>query len=201
LSDTAANSNDTELAHRCQRGDREAQRTLYDSTAVQVYRVLLRMTGGSDEAFDLTQESYLRVFRGIHAFDGRSRLSTWVYRIAVNEGLQFLRRRRAASRPFPKGTFVRPEPAHPHVRLDVQQALGNVDPCDRAILVLRYQEGLDYREIAGILQCAEGTVGSRLNRARNRLRELLGDAYGSGEESRYEEHPNLSRTEPQAQPG
>ena len=82
-----------QLIDGCRRGDREAQRRLYEETSQKIYRLMLRMTRHSDDAFDLTQEAYVRALSQIDQFDARSSLTTWLYRIAVNQALQFLRRR------------------------------------------------------------------------------------------------------------
>ncbi len=71
----------------CKQGDREAQRQLYDLTSERIHRLMLRMTRSADDAFDLTQEAYMRAFTQIGQFDGRSSLGTWLYRIAVNQAL------------------------------------------------------------------------------------------------------------------
>jgi RNA polymerase sigma-70 factor (ECF subfamily) len=181
-----------DLVDRCQEGDREAWRELYDRTVERVYRLLRRMTGNDHDAFDLAQETYVRALVRIDQFDGRSSVSTWLYRIAVNEALQFMRREKRTLKHLQ--TFVEqpaPEPlADPAMaRIDVNEALESLAPSDRVILLLRYQEGLDYRAMAEVLDCADGTVASRLNRARQRLRELLGRGYETGEESGGAGHP------------
>ena len=81
-----------EMVEGCRRGDRQAQRDLYETTSDRVFGLLLRMTGSKDDAFDLSQETYLKAFSQIEKFEGRSSIATWLYRIAVNEALQFLRR-------------------------------------------------------------------------------------------------------------
>ena len=83
-----------ELVELCRRGDRQAQRALYDQTAEAIYRLALRMTRNADDAFDVAQDTYVRAFTRIEQFDGRSSLATWLHRIAVNEALQLLRRRK-----------------------------------------------------------------------------------------------------------
>ncbi len=176
------------LLRQCREGDREAQRALYERTSERIYHLLLRMTADPDDAFDLAQEAYLKAFTRIDQFDGRSSLATWLYRIAVNEALQFLRR---ASRTRVKTQEIAAErPAAPDadqsmVRLDIQSALSTLSPNDRAMLLLRYQEGLDYRAIAEVMDCAAGTVASRLNRARHGLREILRKSYGVTEEDNH----------------
>ena len=143
-----------ELVKRCAEGNREAQRALYDRTSGRVYRLLLKMTASPDDAFDLAQETYLKAFARIGQFDGRSAIATWLYRVAVNEALQFLKR---ASRTRVKLHEVAPANGVPSdaewstVRLDVNAALADLAPNERIILLLRYQEGLDYRAIAEVV--------------------------------------------------
>lgn len=178
-----------ELIEGCRRGDREAQHELYAHTSERIYRLLLTMTRDADAAFDLAQDTYVQAFTRIDQFDGRSTLATWVYRIAVNQALQFLRKGERAKRRMSK--IDRPEaPADDSlsIQMDVSAALADLDPRDRTILILRYQDGLDYRAIADILECAPGTVASGLNRARQRLRDRLG-GYAAREDSAAPEHP------------
>ncbi len=186
-----------DMIEGCRRGDPEAQRNLFEHTSGNVFRLLFRMTGSKDDAFDLSQETYLKGFAQIEKFEGRSSIATWLYRIAVNEALQFLRRAETARLKLEKCAKGSNNGKCPiettNVRLDVQAALARVDASDRAVLLLRYQDGLDYRAIADILGSAEGTVASRLNRARDRLRENLRKSYGLREESDPVVHPKSSR--------
>jgi RNA polymerase sigma-70 factor (ECF subfamily) len=192
-----------DLIQRCREGDPQAQRELYDLTVGRIYRLLLRLTHNEQDAFDLAQETYLRAFTKLGEFGGRSSFATWVYRIAVNEALQFLRRenRGQGAAPFdPAGRNRIPDFAgDPKMeaggedqtisRLDLNDALEELAPIDRTMLLLRYQEGLDYRAIGEITGCPEGTVASRLNRARSRLREKLADGYATREEIAPAVHP------------
>lgn len=182
---------DAELINGCKRGDREAQHELYVRSSERIYRLLLKMTGNCDTAFDLAQDVYIRAFSRIGQFNGDSSLGTWLYRIAVNEALQFMRRR--GTQPLLSGAsqvlvLTPSEGERIAIRLDVNAALATLDTGDRTILILRYQEGLDYREIADVLDCAAGTVASRLNRARDRLRQALGKGYGISEEMAKARH-------------
>lgn len=173
-----------QLVVGCRQGDRDAQRRLYDLTSEKIHRLMLRMTRSPDDAFDLTQEAYMRAFSQIDQFDGRSSLGTWLYRIAVNQALQFLRRAKLGQQ---KMQVVRerhvPETGLDarDTRIDVRAALGTLDADERAILLLRYHEGLSYQEIADVLGCAEGTVASRLSRGRQKLKDRLSESYGLGE--------------------
>jgi len=180
-----------EIVERCRRGDRRAQRALYDLGADRVYRLALRMTRNADDALDVAQDTFLRAFTRIGQFRGQAGLTTWLYRIAVNEALQLLRRRKEQARKLrqvPVETEQPPETSATSRRLDVETALDRLTDNDRAILLLRYQEGLDYREIAEALECEPGTVASRLNRARGRLRALLTANEGPKEETGPAEH-------------
>ncbi len=153
------------------------------------------MLRNTDDAFDLAQDVYLKAFAQIDKFDGRSAIATWLYRIAVNEALQFLRRVNIARERLQQmgvAATVEPHGNGADARLDVEGSLATVAPTDRALLLLRYQEGLDYRSIADALGCAEGTVASRLNRARERLRVLLKGGYGNREGTTSPMHPKGS---------
>ncbi|GMU84503.1 MAG: DNA-directed RNA polymerase sigma-70 factor [Planctomycetota bacterium] len=182
-----------ELVARCQRGDRDAQRALYEQTCERVFRVLVRMTHSRDVAEDLAQETYVKAFSAIATFDERSGFSTWLYRIAVNEALQWLRRKSPTSLD-PAVAASRSDPRHngqnTETHLDVAAALDTLSPIDRAILLLRYQEGLDYKAISDVLEIAMGTVASRLNRAREQMRERLVDFKSRPEEKVGSMHPN-----------
>ncbi len=139
------------------------------------------MTGNPDDASDLTQETYVKGFQRLDQFDGRSAVASWLYRIAINEALQFRRRQNVGTAKLRALAPNRPTEAHrptTDLRLDLGHALAELPPDDQAVLLLRYQEELDYRSISEVLQCAEGTVASRLNRARDRLREILRKSYG-----------------------
>ncbi len=161
----------------CQRGDRAAQRELYDHCNPTVFRLALRMVG-AQEANDLTQQVFLRVYQSIHQFTGRSGFETWLYRLTVNECLQFLRHAKR----------------HPHEALEYEPAvrcagvgraiqaremldlaLQRLDYDLRAVFLLREVEGLGYADLAEALEISEGTVASRLNRARSKLKEHLLD--------------------------
>jgi len=76
---------------------------------------------------------------------------------------------------------------------DVEDALARLEPDDRAVLLLRYQEGLDYHQISEVMDCPPGTVASRLNRARHAIRGLLADGYDPGEETSDQTHQKIGR--------
>lgn len=183
---------DDQIIEGCRRGDREAQRTFYAQTSERVYRLLARMTRNEQDAFDLAQDTYLRAFERIHQFDGAAALSTWLYQIALNEALKFLRKRKqrdAGLRRNERSFKTELLTEDSDVRLDIQEAVSQLPEAERALIVLRYFEGMGYAEMAQVLDKSQGTIASGLNRARERLRELLGPDPGETEEIRSEEHP------------
>jgi RNA polymerase sigma-70 factor (ECF subfamily) len=183
------------LLERCRQGDRVAQRELYEQTSDRIYRLLLKMTGNRDDAEELHQDTFVKGFERLDSFDGRSAVATWLYKIGVNEALLFLRRARnyrvkleSIAQTQAQSNGLTTVDANT-VKLDVQSALGELEPSDRVVLLLRHQEGLDYRGIGEVLDCVPGTVASRLSRARERLRILLDPSYGSSEETGVPAHP------------
>ena len=157
------------------RGDPAAQRRLYEEHRGQVYRLMVRMVGVADAA-DVTQQVFLQVLRKIGQFAGNCRFATWLYRVAVNEALQHLRKRgRAKAHTLEQDVVDRSSPSieQSEQRELLEEALARLDSELRAIFLLREVEGLAYQDIAAALDIAEGTVGSRLNRARQLLREHL----------------------------
>jgi len=173
--------NQMDLIDRCKTGDRDAQQELFERTSTRVYRLLLSMTGNAVDAMDLTQETYVKGLQAFSQFDGRSDIATWFYRIAVNQALQFRRWKRTTALKLRQLATTQPtqmQVSTTDTRLDLEEAMAELTPEDRAVLLLRYREECDYRRIAEVLECAEGTVASKLNRARERLREILRNSYG-----------------------
>lgn len=169
-----------ELIQLCRKGDRDSQRQLYEQHCEKVYRLMFRMVGFSN-ADDLTQQVFLCLFQNLDKFQGRSSLATWLYSLATNEALQFLRRQRRDGDQLILGD---PPDEHKNANAALDErdllewALGRLDPDLRAILLLREIEELSYYDIALTLDIAEGTVASRLNRSRRALRELIENATG-----------------------
>lgn len=159
----------------CQAGDRAAQRTLYEFCADRVYRLMVRMVG-REQAADVTQQVFLELFQKINSFRGLSRFETWLFRLAVNEAYRFLRReRRWKHQALHLDPVDERTSRHDSVESKqlLEEALQRIDAESRSVFLLREVERLSYREIAEVLQVAEGTVASRLNRARRELRGVL----------------------------
>ncbi|MGI6419609.1 MAG: RNA polymerase sigma factor [Thermoguttaceae bacterium] len=159
----------------CRTGDRRAQRRLYETFCRPIYRLMVRMVN-VDAAADLTQQVFLQAFRKMDQYVGKGRFDRWLHRLAMNEAYQHLRRRRRDRH----STLVY-EPEDPSANGDkraeqsdlLEHALARLEPELRSIFLLREAEELSYREIAETLDIPEGTVGSRLNRARRELRDHL----------------------------
>jgi RNA polymerase sigma-70 factor, ECF subfamily len=183
---------DQQLAEMCCRGDRAAMREVYDRTSERIYRLLLKITRNPDHALDLVQDTYVRAFTRMHQFDGRASLATWLYRIAVNEALQSARRDAVADAKLGElrdRNYAESETGQVVTQLDVADALAALPVEERTILLLRYQDGLDYAAISDVTGFPPGTVSSRLNRAREKMRTLLYKDYGAPEENAPPKHP------------
>ncbi len=183
------------LVRGCREGDRAAQRALYELHVGPIYRLALRLTRSEEDAFDLTQETFVRALLRLASFDGRCRLRTWLYRVAVNEWLQFLRRQRTEQvhlKALAAERAARGEGRADRHAPDVGAALTRISDEHRLVLLLRYHENLSYDEIAEVLGVPAGTVASRLNRARAELRAALGcRSPGGGEETATRAHPTV----------
>jgi RNA polymerase sigma-70 factor (ECF subfamily) len=166
------------LVTRAQQGDREAFSELVRCHREGVINVVYRMCGDAALAEDAAQEAFIRAWQHLASYQPRSAFRNWVYRIAANVALDALRRERetvdvdavpvAAPGPGPEAALIEKERAG-----RVRQAVLALPPASRAVLVLREYEGLSYQEIAYTLDIPMGTVMSRLNYARNRIRESL----------------------------
>jgi RNA polymerase sigma-70 factor (ECF subfamily) len=143
-----------------------------------------QMLGDEADADDVTQETFLRAWRGIHRFEGRSSFATWLYRIAANTSRSFLRRRALRShRPLdtvqePSApSFREPDRKAAQVEIDgeIRQALDGLSPKLRAALVLTVMQGFSVRDAARIESCTTATIHWRVHRARRLLRPKLSE--------------------------
>ena len=169
----------------------------------RVYNLCLRLCGDPDDAFDLSQEVFLKAWRGWEGFRGDSSVYTWLYRLAVNTCNDFLRKKARRGdtlplddTPLPDARF---EPALALERKELaralEEALKQLPPGHREILALRETAELSYREIAALLGIEEGTVKSRLARARLTLREtLIKDGNNSAQSASNKHENNAKRT-------
>ena len=151
-----------------------------------VYRLALRMCGGrAEDAQEVAQEAFLAAWRGLPRFRGQCRFSSWLYKLTANAAVDHLRREKRRPAAVPR------EPADPHTPQEelerrelhraVQQALDRLTPEHREVLLLRQMQGLSYQEIGAALSLEEGTVKSRISRAKRQLRTILAEGNLLGE--------------------
>ena len=177
---------------RCAEGDAEQFGKLVTHYQDAIFNLVFRMIGNREDARDLTQEVFIKAFRRIKSFEGRSSFGTWLYSIAVNQAISERRRRSAASRGGrihmsrldgdetqgrydPPGNGPAPDERlrADETRQRIEQAIAELADDYRAVVLLREVEGLDYDSIGDVLGCSRGTVKSRLHRARQELRRKL----------------------------
>ncbi len=172
------------LLERCRAGDREAYEPIVRATERRLYGYLHQLTGDPEEARDLTQDTFVRVYTRLHRYRSERPLVPWLFAIARNLYLDDRRRRNGRNgehhlTSLPLAVLPDPGPAPDQAAIEREdrarlwQALNELSPAHREILVLKDIEGLEYREIASILNVPPGTVGSRVHAARRALRELL----------------------------
>jgi RNA polymerase sigma-70 factor (ECF subfamily) len=196
MGENAGLTADVALVERASSGDSGAFEALVGKYQDRVYNIALRMMRRAEDAEDVTQETFLKVYKALPSFGGRSAVYTWIFRIAVNASLSKLRslgRRHdhevavqfgsrgddaeAGATIEPASTEAGPlesvEVADSAAR--VQRAIDALSPDDRAVVVLRESEGLSYDEIADAVGSTRMAVKSRLHRARTELATKLKD--------------------------
>jgi RNA polymerase sigma-70 factor, ECF subfamily len=168
----------SDVVDRARRGDQEAFAAVIRHYDPGLRALAYRLLEDRDLMDDALQEAYVKAFRGLPRFRGHAKLGTWLYRIVYNACLDELRRARAAPVSAFEDLDGRPErrPAVPETveaRSVLAAALGELDPRDRATVLLVDAFGFDYGDAAQVLDVPVGTVASRLNRARGVLRRAL----------------------------
>jgi RNA polymerase sigma-70 factor, ECF subfamily len=167
---------DHELVDRCLRGDLEAFAPLVARYQKPLFNVALRMVRDREDARDITQTAFVKAYEKLRSFDRRHRFFSWIYRIAVNECLNFVSRRRP-ERPLLADVPAADDPQRDaeasELAARVQDALVTLTPDYRLVVILRHFLGLSYVEMSETLMIPEKTVRSRLYTARQRLAEVL----------------------------
>jgi RNA polymerase sigma-70 factor (ECF subfamily) len=182
MADSVDAPSDEELARRAAAGERAALESLLARHLDRVHAVCRRVLAHPEDALDATQEALIAITRGISRFDGRSRFTTWMYRVATNAALDEARRRRRrpiASEHIADISTGSDATAAVDARLDVDAAMAAIPPDYRAAVALRDLAGLDYAEIASVLDVPIGTVRSRIARGRATLADRLTDRRGN----------------------
>jgi RNA polymerase sigma-70 factor (ECF subfamily) len=182
--------NEKLLLEKAKNGDVEAFEHLIEGYQKKVYNIALRMIGNYDDAYDMAQETFIRVFRSIKNFKEQSSFSTWVYKITTNVCLDELRKRKNRNVVSLDDDIkldnnevkrqVQDDKPTPDVLVEmdelkniVNDAINKLSGEHRTAIILRDIHGFSYEEISEIINCPQGTVKSRINRARRALKELL----------------------------
>jgi len=185
-----------ELVKRCQAGQTDAFDELVTRYRTRVFAMIYNMVHNEQDAWDLAQESFVKAWKSIKRFRRHSSFYTWIYRIVMNVTIDWLRKKQVkgagaefddsvqlkevdpASRTLPKADPL------PHERMQrgeirekIDNAIKQLSPEHRAVILMKEIEGMQYHEIAETLGCSIGTVMSRLFYARKRLQNLLRDVY------------------------
>ncbi len=167
------------LVRSCLQGRERAQRRLYNAYVGAVYHTCLRICGSATDAEDITQETFIRVFRRLKTFNGTSSLGAWIKRIAVNTSLNHLRGQRQVT-----ALEDAPEPSSPADTRElfpsegltverIHRAIQQLPDGSRTVLSLHLLEGYQHKEIAGILGITESTSKSQYHRAKKLLQGIL----------------------------
>lgn len=187
-----SSQDDVVLVERAQAGDTQAFEELVRRHERRVYRTVLSITGNQEDAEDAMQETFLRLYQHLGEFQGASRFTTWLTRIAINEGLQKLRKRKPMQsldepKEFNDETMPRqfgtwhenPEElyAQEEIRRIVQEAINSLPPAYRVVFMLRDVEGLSTEEAAEALGLGVAALKSRILRARLLMRERLAERF------------------------
>src|SRR6266446_6421245 len=191
-----ADVSETDLVKRCQAGDTEAFDELVTRYRTRIFGMIYNMVHNEQDAWDLAQDSFVKAWKSIKRFRRHSSFYTWVYRIVMNVTIDWLRKKQIkgadsefddsiqvkeidpASRTVPKADPL------PHERMErreirakIDNAIGQLSPEHRAVILMKEIEDMQYHEIAETLGCSIGTVMSRLFYARKKLQNLLRDVY------------------------
>ena len=181
---------ETELVQRARRGDLPAYDELVRRYQERIYATIYHMTSNHEDANDLAQESFIKAFHALKSFKGGSSFYTWVYRIGVNLCIDHQRREsryvQVGGDQDDPGEEVAPPSAEDlerdepfettrstEIGTHLVEAINELTPEHRAVILLREVDGLSYEEISQVLDCPKGTVMSRLHYARRQLQSRL----------------------------
>ena len=176
---------------RARRGDADAFEQLVVAYRDQVFRLALRMCGNEADADEVAQEAFLSAWKALPNFRGDSRFSTWLYQLTSHAAIDLMRRKKRQIAAEDITEVSAPDPApgpqqqaeQSETRQAVRDAMAQLSPEYRQIVVLRFLQELSYEEIGAVLKLPPGTVKSRLNRAKSQLKDILskrGNLFGAG---------------------
>lgn len=189
-------TDDRELVAQAQAGDSAAFDALVTRYRTRIFAMIYNMVHNEQDAWDLAQDSFVKAWKSIARFRGQSSFYTWIYRIVMNVTIDALRKKqvKGSGAEFddavqlkevdPASQTVPHAEALPHqqmeqaeIRRRIEEAIAQLSPEHRAVILMKETEGMQYHEIAESLGCSIGTVMSRLFYARKKLQNLLRDVY------------------------
>ncbi|MDQ2824948.1 MAG: sigma-70 family RNA polymerase sigma factor [Verrucomicrobiota bacterium] len=191
-----ADVSELDLVKRCQAGETEAFDELVTRYRTRIFGMIYNMVHNEQDAWDLAQDSFVKAWKSIKRFQGKSSFYTWIYRIVMNVTIDWLRKKQIkgagaefddsvqlkeidpASKTVPKADALPYEHMQrTEIRAQIDNAIAQLSPEHRAVILMKETEGMQYHEISETLGCSIGTVMSRLFYARKKLQILLKDVY------------------------
>jgi len=185
-------ANDTSLVVAAQSGDYTAFDTLVTKHRGKIYAMILNMVKNDADAWDLSQDTFIKAWKALPKFENRSKFSTWMFRIAHNVVYDWTRKKKIQSEGELDDTILYADRIDPNaktkpssagqpdhnlerdeLRREIEAAIAQLSPNHREVVLLREVQGLDYKEIATVMNCSVGTVMSRLFNARKKLKTIL----------------------------
>lgn len=179
------------LLKKAIKGDITSFETLIKRYQSRAYNIAFRILGNEEDAKDAVQDSFIKIYRSLQKFKGNSSFYTWIYRIVTNTCYDFIKKRKKIQKNvssltqynhFLEGEIqdIKDELYEPEKIIDQKEETNNIIRClnkltldHKIIIILRDVQGFSYEEISQILNCSEGTVKSRINRARHKLKEIV----------------------------
>lgn len=167
------------IVQECKKGKKDAFNVLIKNYADRVYNIVIPMIQNKEDAKDVSQEVFIKIYKNIHTFQGNSSIGTWIYSIALNTAKDYLRKKNAIKE-SPLSENDADNSSDPQMIMDkteagfqLSEAMDRLQETEKEIIVLKDIMGFSYEEIASTLHLNLGTVKSRLSRARCSLRESL----------------------------
>lgn len=166
---------------RAREGNDAAFRILVERYMKQTYNIAFGFVNDHDDAEDLAQEAFVRVYQSLRTFRGDSEFSTWLYRIVMNLSLNKIRQKKHKVQrevqlvdhtPLHNGISTMP-PSQPDLTMHIERALLQLSTLQRSVVVLRHINGLSTKQTSAVLRCSEGTVKTHLHRGLKKMRKLL----------------------------
>jgi RNA polymerase sigma-70 factor (ECF subfamily) len=174
------------LIFDAQEGSHDAFRLLVERYMKQAYNVAYSVVADHDDAEDVAQEAFVRVYQSLRTFRGDAGFGTWLYRIVMNVSLNRLRQKKVRER---REVYLQPEfPDHsagvpagvdpsgfsePDFHVHLEHALHRLPTLQRAVVILRHMNGLSTKQVGAILHCSEGTVKTHLHRGLKKMKTML----------------------------